>query len=629
MLWKNKLVRSLTLAVVLLSLNACGPSSQTRPDNAEQIAARERQALDYISQGEFSAAGEEYLSLAGANPDNANLYKLKAAGAFFEDRDLHRAGEILTTVTTDENSTQQLQKNILLAKIALGQGDAKSAMDVIGPTPASGTPTNLASAYHEVKATASEQLGLKREALQERFLLTGLPGTAPEQEHNDQALWRLLSGMNTEELETMRDAGPERQISWSELALIYRNHATNPKNLMAVINDWSARYPGHNALKTIVPGLIESSRNLTQRPQHIAVLLPMTGRYRDASKSIRDGFIAAWYQDNADRSQISFYNTDSLNINENYRQAVSDGADFIVGPLEKAAIERLVEQGNLTAKTLVLNYYDGDLETAHFEQVRPGSNFFQFGLSPENEAEQVAERAYFDGNIRALVITTGDERGDRVYAAFQKRWQELGGVLLEHARYTSDISDYSDAIRKLLNTDSSKERAKELRAVLNRSIYSEERRRQDADFIFIASQPDIARQVMPHIRFLRASDLPVYATSQIYTGQPDPVRDADMNNIIFADIPWNLDPDFYQSQTKSVIAENWPQLSSNYQRLYALGYDAYSLIPELPGLASDNRSRFNGATGNLYLAEQGKIQRYLTWAHFVDGQPQVFFNNTP
>jgi len=629
MMWKNMLVRSLTLTVLLISLTACGPSSQTRPDNAEQIAEHERQALNYINRGEFSAAGEEYLTLAEANPVDANLYKLKAAGAFFEDRDIHRAGEILATVETGENSTQQLQKNILLAKIALSQGDAKSAIDVIGPAPASGTSVNLASAYHDVKATAFEQIGLKREALQERLFLTGLPDTASELERNDRALWRLLSGMNTEELEAMRVAGSERQISWSELALIYRTHSANPKNLKAVINDWSARYPGHNALNSIVPGLIESSENLTQRPQHIAVLLPMTGRYRDASKSIRDGFIAAWYEDNADRSKISFYNTDSLNINENYQQAVTDGADFIVGPLEKVAIERLVEQGNLTVKTLVLNYYDGNLESARFEQVHPGSNFFQFGLSPENEAEQVAERAYFDGNIRALVITSGDERGDRVFAAFQKRWQELGGVLLEHARYTSEISDYSDPIRKLLNTDSSKERAKELRAVLNRSIYSEERRRQDADFIFIASQPDIARQVMPHIRFLRASNLPVYATSHIYTGQPDPVRDADMNNIIFADIPWNLNPDFYQSRTKSVIAETWPQLSSNYQRLYALGYDAYSLIPELPGLASDNRNRFNGATGNLYLAGQGKIRRYLTWAHFVDGQPQVFFSNSP
>ncbi|MCG8324332.1 MAG: penicillin-binding protein activator, partial [Thiotrichales bacterium] len=244
-------------------------------------------------------------------------------------------------------------------------------------------------------------------------------------------------------------------------------------------------------------------------------------------------------------------------------------------------------------------------------------------------AEQVAERAYFDGHIRALVITTGDEWGNRLFDAFNKRWQELGGVLLEDTRYNADTTDFSDPIRKLLNTDSSKQRAKDLRTVLNRRIHSEERRRQDADFIFIASRPNIARQVMPHIRFLRAGDVPVYATSHIYTGQPDPVRDADMNNIVFADIPWNLNPDFYHKQARSVVTETWPQSAASYQRLYALGYDAYTLIPELPLLIRDNSRRFNGATGDLYLGDAGRVQRYLTWARFVNGEPQVFFGATP
>ncbi|MDX1519408.1 MAG: penicillin-binding protein activator, partial [Gammaproteobacteria bacterium] len=415
----------------------------------------------------------------------------------------------------------------------------------------------------------------------------------------------------------------EKELGWYELALIYKTHFANPKNLQAVINDWSVRYPGHNALIAIVPELIASSEARSTRPKHVAVLLPMSGRYRDASRAIRDGFIAAWNTDDTEKSRLSFYNTDSLNIIENYQQAISDGADFIIGPLEKAAIERLLEQGSLSRTTLALNYYDGKLDDGRFEHVKPGGNFFQFALSPENEAEQVAERAFFDGHIRALVITTGDEWGDRVYTAFQKRWQGLGGVILEQARYTTGIEDYSEPIRKLLNTDDSKQRAKELRAILNRSIHSEERRRQDADFIFIASQPEIARQVMPHIRFLRAGNLPVYATSHIYTGQPNPVRDADMNNIIFADMPWNLDPDFYHSQAKAVINDTWPHLAGSYQRLYALGYDAYAVIPELPLLAADNRNRFNGATGDLHVTDQGRIQRFLTWARFVDGQPQV------
>ncbi len=616
-------VRYLILPLFMAALCACGPSSQTRPDNAAQIAEREVQALSLIDQGDFSAAGEEYLALAASDPGNAAIYRLKAAGAFYEAGELSRASDILATVETAAGSQTQLQKNILTARIALNQGDAKGALDVLGPPPEAGTAVNLASAYHEIRASAYAQLGRDRDAIDDRLLLARMPLSTAEIAANDQSLWTLLTQLDSADLETMQASSAGMALGWIELALINRVHFSNPVNLKAVIGDWSARYPQHSAQVNIVPGLIESSENFSARPQQIAVLLPMSGRFRDASRAIREGLVAAWFDDRNNPASVSFVNTDSLNVVENYQQAVADGADFIIGPLEKPAIERLLEQGTLSKKTLVLNYFDGNLDDPLYEHVQPGKNFFQFALAPESEAEQVAERAFQDGHVRALVITAGGEWGDRMLLAFEKRWLELGGVMLERASYSDATEDYSEPIRQLLNTDSSKLRAKELRAVLNRSIHSEERRRQDADFIFIAARPEIARQVMPHIRFLRAGDLPVYATSHIYSGQPNPVRDADMNNILFADIPWNLNPDFAHGQSKSVIGQSWPQLAANYQRLYALGYDAYAVIPELPALRADVRRRFNGATGDLYIVDQGRIQRKLTWARFVDGQPEV------
>ncbi|MCG8324659.1 MAG: penicillin-binding protein activator, partial [Thiotrichales bacterium] len=368
----NLFVRSAVLFICLISIQACGPSSQTRPGNAELIAEQELQAQNFINRGEFSAAGEQYLLLAKTDPGNAVLYKLMAAGAFLEDQDLTRAGEILATTSTGDNATHDLQKRILLAKIALGQGDAKSAIETIGPPPAAATPAHLASAYHDVRAVAFESLGLNRDALNERLALAMLPGSAAGKHQNDRMLWKRLSVLDSTELQSMRDSDSGIYSSWIELALIYQTHASNPKNLNAVITDWSNSYPGHSALTNIIPDMIASSAALNQRPRHIAVLLPLTGRYRDASRAIRDGLIAAWHQDDVETPQLSFLNTDSLNVIKNYQQAIQDGADFIIGPLEKAAIDRLLKEGTLTTRTLVLNYFEGDLNGNLLEHVKPG-----------------------------------------------------------------------------------------------------------------------------------------------------------------------------------------------------------------------------------------------------------------
>lgn len=617
------------LCLILAFIVGCGPSSQTRPELSEEIAQQELQALNEINRGDFLAAANTYLDLAKKDQSNSTDYRLKAAAALYEARDILGAEAILTETETGENPTQLLQKQVLLARIALGKGDAKLSLEQLDLAPQAEAPANLLRTYHEVRVEALQSLGMKQDVLNERFILGRLPGTATETDINNQALWSILSAMNQQDLISIQQGRNPTDQSWIELALIYQTHLGNVKNLQAVVNDWSNQYPNHPAIANIIPGFIDDSIAMSERPTRVAVLLPMSGRFRDASRAIREGFVAAWSQDDEKKTHISFYNTDSLNVIENYQQALTEGADFIVGPLEKPAIDNLLKQGSLGKPTLALNYYDGDLNSPQLEHVTAGKNFFQFALSPENEAEQVAERAIFDGHIRALAITTGDEWGNRLLTAFQNKWQELGGVLLEHASYTGETEDFSEPIRRLLNTDESKQRAKELRAVLNRSIHSEQRRRQDADFIFIASRPDVARQVMPHIRFMRANELPVYATSHIYTGQPNPVRDADMNNIIFADIPWNLDPDFYQSQSKSILGKTWPQLSTQYQRLFALGYDAYSVIPQLPALAADPAKRYSGATGDLYIQGQGRLQRYLTWAKFVEGEPQTVFNTTP
>ncbi|HSF90598.1 MAG TPA: penicillin-binding protein activator, partial [Paracoccaceae bacterium] len=177
-------------------------------------------------------------------------------------------------------------------------------------------------------------------------------------------------------------------------------------------------------------------------------------------------------------------------------------------------------------------------------------------------------------------------------------------------------------IKTLLNLDESERRNSILAAQLGTQLKFEPRRRQDVDCLFLAAQVKSARQIKPQINFYRGHDVPVYATSHVYNGKKDPVNDADLNGIIFGDMPWLLNDQGRMPALRERIQKDWPDQYTPMDRLYALGMDAYAIIFHLPRLISDPTARISGATANLSLVDN-RINRYLTWARFEQGRPVV------
>ena len=70
----------------------------------------------------------------------------------------------------------------------------------------------------------------------------------------------------------------------------------------------------------------------------------------------------------------------------------------------------------------------------------------------------------------------------------------------------------------------------------------EPRRRQDIDIVFMAAFPAGARQLMPQLAFHHGADLPVHATSHVWSGVPDPANDRDLDGVVFGDMPWLAAP---------------------------------------------------------------------------------------
>jgi outer membrane PBP1 activator LpoA protein len=244
---------------------------------------------------------------------------------------------------------------------------------------------------------------------------------------------------------------------------------------------------------------------------------------------------------------------------------------------------------------------------------------YQFGLSPENEAQQVAERIMLDGLQQGVALVPEGPWGERIMQSFNERLVQLGGELVDIAFYKANDKVFSEPTQHLLKIDESAARYKRLKWLLKDDIKFEQRRRQDIDFVFIAAFPRQARQIRPELKFFSAGNLPVYATSHVYSGKLDPARDNDMDGIIFGDIPWLLQST--ASAIKAGVEQAWPQLAGSEGRLYAMGADAYNVLPYLKRLGTHPLERYFGETGVLQLDADRQLNRQLLWAHFVNGVP--------
>ena len=82
-----------------------------------------------------------------------------------------------------------------------------------------------------------------------------------------------------------------------------------------------------------------------------------------------------------------------------------------------------------------------------------------------------------------------------------------------------------------------------------------------------------------------------------------------------------IDPDLETQSIRTTLKRLWPNQVERLARLYAMGFDAYHLVPELAAGAANRIDGIAGVTGELHLAGDGRIHRRLRWAQFRRGRP--------
>src|SRR5438067_1442037 len=241
------------------------------------------------------------------------------------------------------------------------------------------------------------------------------------------------------------------------------------------------------------PGLAEEAA------PHIALLLPVTGRAAAAAISVRDGFLTAYYQTRSqERPRVRVYDTGTESVADALTLATRQGADFIVGPLTREEVAAAAEFPAQHAPLLALNFLPAE---------RPAPpQFYQYALSPEDEARVAARRILEDQHRRGVALVPAGDWGERVLAAFRQELLSGGGELLATAAIDASRTDYSGPITELLGLSDSTARFKRLEAAIGTKLVFEPRRRGDVEFIFAPAQPSTERLLRPQLRFHYAGD---------------------------------------------------------------------------------------------------------------------------
>ncbi len=555
------------------------------------------------------ATVEQLLERASASksPEEAAVLRLSAADQAARQGDSARATQILQQVRIELlKPGLQILASTLNAELALTRNDAKAALAALDHPSLQRLgelPADQQVRTHLVRARALEADGQILAAARERvFIAPLLSGEAAAQNH--EAIWALVGSLPVEQLQNQ---GTDDFAGWLSLALAVKSAGTLEQQ-QAAIDTWVAQHAAHPAARQLPAPLVKLKALASQPLTRIALLLPQDGQLAGVARALREGFMAAYYQaqqagqkppviDVIDSSRLT-------SLDDFYRQAQAQGVQLVIGPLEKPLVKQLAARTQLPLPTLALNYSDNN-------QVGP-PQLFQFGLAAEDEAREVSRRARADGLHSAAAMIPKGDWGDRVLNAFRQDWEANGGTLVAAQRVDQPVQ-LAQQIADMLN-------------VRNAGSGGQASRRQDIDFIFLAATPQQAQQIKPTLNFQYAGDLPVYATSHVFSASGDPAQYNDMTGIRFCETPWLLDT---SNPLRQQVTRQWPQANGSMGRLYAMGVDAYTLAARLGQLKALPDSRVEGLSGNLGMGANQRIERQLPWAQFVGGQVQRLPNTTP
>jgi len=589
------------------------------------------------------------------NKERRDTLLLEAAELYIANQKPLLAQQVLYEVKQDGVSTaNQSAYALLMAKVYVNSPDA--------------SPQTLLTMLETVPDQS--QFGVEKAHLQTQlFIREGNYGAAANSllkpdltdEQKVEQVWTWVTSMSLSSLDDVSSQYPNLSpfISLRKLTQEYRS---NPEQLAANLRNFKRVYAGHSLGKAF-PKNVDSATRLS-RPSidSIAVLLPLSGRLGATGNTIKNGIMAAYYQSIEDNQsernlpQLSFVDTTDKDA-EGIISAIGE-AKFVIGPLLKDNVERIVPALPTGVNVLALNRFDnfqqamgeldrtiellaqqdasGNAEAGSLSEQKSAipplsaeqglsektsvaqpiaANFF--GLAPEDEAKQLAELIFNKGFRAPIVIAEQSSLYMRMDDTFKAHWETLNKA--EGKRRTNitsvtfnDSNSLREGITSALDVAQSNERINQIEYMTNDEVYNMPRSRRDIDAIIAFASPQDTELLNPIIEAslnpLDGQPIPVYASSRSMDYDSGKNQWRDLKNIHFIDMPWLMPQHKWQGLAQTVD-QAFAAQSTMQKRLFAFGYDAYELLPQLGILNTLQYLNHDGLTGSLSLNENGEVER--------------------
>ncbi len=590
--------------VLLLSGCAAGDRSGSYADNAPLSAF-----------GPLTHDSQWYLSqIDNAAPEDRFALQVLATRRLIADGDNSQATAIQQQLAREAITPRQKVALRLLNALQLGkQGQSSKALNRIAGIDLRPLDSPTVQFYYRLQSELLLKTGQKTAAANSLISLEPyLSGDLVSK--NEQQIWLLLKDSDSNTLKNYSNAATrmkrEKAAGWFELAQIAKA-ATNQSQLFA---DWQKRYPQHPAgafftpaAESQQPAITDSSGiTATADIQKIAVLLPLSGKLTEPANALKAGLEQANLAA-GNKLSFSYYDENSLPMPELLAKAQQNGAQLVIGPLQKNKVEQL-SASHVAIPVLALNQL-GNQPAA--------DNLYYFSLSPEDEAAQIAQKIHEDGLKNPLLLLPSNALGDRTAAGFNSYWQSLDIGEATVAKFRSRDELLSLLRQKLGGSAAGAPlQAGQVQSLADDPANDPNR----VDAIFMLASAFEASNIKSSIDMM-LGDSPVRPTYYLGSKSNSSGLRADvalaLNGMQLGDMPWMLNR---MPEEFAIAKTALPQASGDQLRLYAMGYDAAKLVSLLSELRQNPDMTMNGLTGILRVTTDGVILHDLFWTRYTNGQ---------
>ncbi len=469
--------------------------------------------------------------------------------------------------------------------------------------------------YHWRICTASQMQDQSDELIQRSKLINWMAKRGFELEEPLLAMWHALPTQPPTLTTTHLNADTD---AWLTLKQLVHTWSANNQQWLPTLIHWRETHPNHLANRLFSTTVTQMHSQLPMYARRIALLLPLHGHYAEIAKAIHNGFLAAYYQLNRSSKvqiDIRVFDTTTEDVQKAYQMATNWNADFVVGPLQPKHVQEIANLEKRPVPVLALNW---PRSSGYY----PG--LYCFGLFPEDEVNQLADRMIKQHKRFVLAIAPKGDWGKRVIHTFQTRLQNKGGTVIDTLYFDNDPNQLTAQLKQLLHIDRSEERLQQLQALSDEDINFIARRRHDITAIFLAASIAQQERIIPLLRFFYVMHVPIYLVPQ--TGSLAAYHSHDLNQILLGSMPWFVEGasevDMPLTMIHKQVKHTWKRSNVYQASFYAMGVDAYYLIWYWPRLLLLPHLGIDGATGQLYLDNQ-HIHRRLLWSKISKEHPII------